>query len=129
MLIMIWATCFTAYNANHEITAIRGNSGADTKPATVMLFSASWCPICVKFAPIWTKIKEKYDGQQINGYDVIFVTYDCSDHEDAEAIALQEQYNVTGYPTLKIKRDDEIIDFEGDRTEETLTEFLYNILS
>lgn len=115
-----------AYNANHERKAVPSGGG---KPATLMLFAASWCPACKAFRPAWEQAKADLDGASINGYDVLFVEYDCSDRNDPDSMKAQEKYGIKGYPTMKLKYDGNVVDFECERTPEGIRDYLTELLS
>ena len=42
---------------------------------------------------------------------------------------MTEQYNIEGYPTIKLVRGDQVVDFEAKPTETTLTQFLTTVLN
>jgi thiol-disulfide isomerase/thioredoxin len=83
------------------------------KPA-FMLFKADWCGHCNEFKPLWnelindSKLKKKYN----------FMTIDSNDEKEVQ------KYNIKGYPTLLLKKDDKIIEFDGTRDRDTLIKFL-----
>jgi thiol-disulfide isomerase/thioredoxin len=91
--------------------------------ATMYYFYADWCPHCNKATPHVDSIIEKYENKPINGYHVIFKKIDCSDTNNVPNLA--NEYNVEGYPTIKLnKGNGNIIDFNARPTKDTLEEFL-----
>ena len=88
-----------------------------------MLFGVSWCPHCKKAKPIWDAMKKKYEGKEINNTRVHFKYIDCEKNED-----LADKYKIEGYPTIKLVKDNEIIEFDAKPREESLTQFLHSTL-
>jgi protein-disulfide isomerase-like protein with CxxC motif len=72
-------------------------------------------------------LKTEYENITINGYKVIFTEVDCSE-ETAEVEKLMNQYNVEGYPTIKLIKDGQVIEYDAKPSKETLTKFLNTVL-
>ncbi len=118
----------TKYNANHESNH---NSSEDTanKPAKLMFFFADWCPHCKTAKPEWESIKKEYNGKDINGYNIEFKEYDCSGENNPESEAAMDTYEIEGYPTIKLIKDNEIITFDAKPTKELISTFLTTVLN
>ena len=112
------------YNANHEQMPSSSSNG---KEAELLLFYVDWCPHCKTAKPIWNDLKSEYQNKTINGYQVIFTEINCSE-ETAEVEKLMNQYNVEGYPTIKLLKDGQIIEYDAKPSKETLTQFLNTVL-
>jgi thiol-disulfide isomerase/thioredoxin len=112
----------TIYNANNE-----GGSGTATKQAEMMLFYADWCPHCKTAKPIWAEIEKQYQNKTINGYNVIFTEINCST-ETEEVERLMNKYNIEGFPTIKLLKDGQVIEFDAKPTKDTLNQFLNTVL-
>jgi len=63
------------------------------------------------------------DGKVINGYRVQFTEVNCTD-ESPEVQEMVEKFNIEGYPTIKLIKGDQVIDFEAKPTKDTITQFL-----
>jgi len=113
----------TSFNANRE--GISNDS--KTKTATLMLFYVDWCPHCKTAKPEWNDLKEQYDNKQINGYTLLFDEYNCT-NESNEIHDLIKKYNIEGYPTIKLLKDNEVIEYDAKPTKETLEKFLTTVL-
>jgi thiol-disulfide isomerase/thioredoxin len=96
-------------------------------PAELLFFYANWCPHCKAAKPIWNELKSEYENKTINGYSVVFTEVDCSE-ETAEVEKLMNQYNVEGYPTIKLLKEGQIIEYDAKPSKETLTQFLNTVL-
>jgi thiol-disulfide isomerase/thioredoxin len=104
------------------------NPNMTSKSAEILFFHADWCPHCKVAMPIWEDFKKENQGKIINGYNIIFTNVDCSSTDNAESEQLIEQYNVEGYPTIKLAKDGQIISYEAKPTRETLNQFLNSMV-
>jgi thiol-disulfide isomerase/thioredoxin len=103
------------------------NSNTPTNSAELLFFYADWCPHCKTAKPIWNDLKSQYQNKTINGYQVIFTEINCSE-ETAEVDKMMNQYNVEGYPTIKLLKDGQVIEYDAKPSKETLTQFLNTVL-
>jgi thiol-disulfide isomerase/thioredoxin len=95
--------------------------------AELLFFYADWCPHCKTAKPIWNDLKAEYENKTINGYKVVFTEINCSE-ETAEVDKMMNQYNVEGYPTIKLLKDGQVIEYDAKPSKETLTQFLNTVL-
>ena len=114
----------TKYNANNE-----QQSSDDTQKGTaeLLFFYADWCPHCKTAKPVWNSLKTEYQNKTVHGYKILFTEVNCSE-ETAEVDKLMTQYNVEGYPTIKLLKDGTVIDFDAKPTQENLNQFLNTVL-
>lgn len=112
------------YHPNNEQVPSGSNNG---KNAELLFFFADWCPHCKAAKPIWNELKSEYEHKTINGYQVVFTEIDCSE-ETAEVEKLMNQYNIEGYPTIKLLKDGQVIEYDAKPSKETLTKFLNTVL-
>jgi len=112
------------YQPNSEQVSLDSSSD---KSAELMFFYADWCPHCKAAKPIWNDLKSEYENKTINGYKVIFTEVDCSE-ETAEVEKLMNQYSIEGYPTIKLLKDGQVIEYDAKPSKETLTKFLNTVL-
>jgi thiol-disulfide isomerase/thioredoxin len=112
------------HNSNRE-----HNKEEDTpnKVANLMLFYVDWCPHCKTAKPEWDTLKEEYDGKNINGYIVVFEEYNCTD-ESSEIEDLVNKYKIDGYPTIKLIKDNQVIEYDAKPTKTTMEQFLTTVL-
>lgn len=110
------------YRPNSEIPPVSSSNTAE-----LMFFYADWCPHCKAAKPIWNDLKSEYENKTINGYKVIFTEVDCSE-ETTEVEKLMNQYSVEGYPTIKLIKDGQVIEYDAKPSKETLTKFLNTVL-
>jgi len=114
----------TAFHANREHIPKDQDSN---KTATLMLFFVDWCPHCKTAKPEWESLKVDYDGKSINGYTVNFMEYNCT-NESAETTQLMNKYNIEGYPTIKLVKDNQVIEYDAKPTKSTMEQFLNTVL-
>ena len=112
------------YKPNNEKMFGNDNGNQD---AELLFFFTNWCPHCKTAKPIWNELKTEYENKTINGYKIIFTEIDCSE-ETAEVEKMMNQYNVEGYPTIKLLKDGQVIEYDAKPTKETLTQFLNTVL-
>lgn len=113
------------YKPNSE--HISGGDSDATNEAEILFFYADWCPHCKTAKPIWNDLKSEYQNKTIHGYRVIFTEINCSE-ESAEVEKLMNQYNVEGYPTIKLLKDGQVIEYDAKPSRDTLTQFLNTVL-
>jgi thiol-disulfide isomerase/thioredoxin len=115
------------YSSNREHD--EGQEGQETpsKVANLMLFYVDWCPHCKTAKPEWNALKEEYDGKTINGYVVVFEEYNCTD-ENSEIEDLINKYKIEGYPTIKLIKDNQVIEYDAKPTKATMEQFLTTVL-
>lgn len=109
--------------ANTDPTAT-GNGG----DVTIHFFSADWCPHCKTALPEWQNFSHNYDGKEINGYVISCVNINCTDDKDLQVIEYIQKYNIKGYPTIKMTKENKIIDFDAKVTSSALESFVKNMV-
>jgi len=114
----------TVFNANREHATTDPNSN---KTAEMMLFYVDWCPHCKTAKPEWENLKTEYEGKQINGYNIKFTEYNCT-AESAENDELMNKYKIEGYPTIKLLKGDQVIEYDAKPTKSTMEQFLHTVL-
>jgi thiol-disulfide isomerase/thioredoxin len=115
-----------SYKANREQVP-HGSGASANKEAEIMLFYTDWCPHCKTAKPEWEQVKAEYDGKQIHGYTIIFTEVNCTnDSPDVEKML--NTYKVEGYPTIKLVKDNQIVDYDAKPSKATLTQFLNTVV-
>jgi len=101
-----------------------GGGGGD---AEIIFFFANWCPHCKSAKPHWEEVKKSYSGKSVNGYNLIFTEVDCSE-ESEDTKKMTKQYEIEGYPTIKLVKDDQVIDFDAKPDKTTLEKFINTVI-
>ena len=114
----------TQYNANRENFDTNQESN---KTANLMLFYVDWCPHCKTAKPEWESLKSEYEGKNINGYTLTFTEYNCTT-ESPETEELMNKYKIEGYPTVKLLKDNQIVEYDAKPTKSTMEQFLHTVL-
>jgi len=114
------------FNANREHDN-EENGDDGKKEANLIFFYADWCPHCKVAKPEWDALVEQNEGKIIGGYKVIYTEYNCA-KLTPELESLLDKYNVKGYPTIKLVKDGQSIDYDAKPTTSTLNQFLSQVL-
>jgi thiol-disulfide isomerase/thioredoxin len=112
------------YKPNREQVPVDSSEKGN---AELLFFYADWCPHCKTAKPIWNELKSEYQNKTINGYHVVFTEINCSEETD-EVERMMNKYNVEGYPTIKLLKDGQVIEYDAKPSKETLTQFLNTVL-
>ena len=113
-----------SYVANSEYIK-EGEEGTNKKTdvADLYFFYTNWCPHCKKSMPIWKSLKDEIGSKEIKGVTINFIEVDCD-----KDTALAEKYNVQGYPTIKLVRGNQVVEYDAKPNKDTLMEFLQTSL-
>lgn len=135
--IIIVAALFIAIAVYVYRTTIRKNklSHSETKPSPVetledkhadlYLFYTDWCPYCKKTKPEWAQLKKLYENdKKVNGYTLNFIEVDCEANPD-----LANKFDINGYPTIKLVKGNQVIEFDAKPDVKTLEQFLSTVLA
>jgi thiol-disulfide isomerase/thioredoxin len=115
-----------AFKPNQEGPDDDGDE-SNSKTAEMMLFYVDWCPHCKTAKPAWNDLKTEYENKTINGYKVIFTDVNCTD-ESPEIEKMMNQYKIEGFPTIKLLKDGQVIEYDAKPSKETMEEFLNTVL-
>ena len=109
-------------NLEHKQVDSKNNSQAE-----LILFSVDWCPHCKKAQPIWNELKAEYEDKTINGYTILFTEVNCT-NESPEVEKMINKYKIEGYPTIKLLKDGNVIEYDAKPNKATLEQFLNTVL-
>ena len=118
---------FFVYSKSKKTTSSSNSSTSASKQAELMLFYVDWCPHCKTAKPVWDELKTEYQNKTINGYSILFTEINCTT-ETAEIEKLIAKYKIEGYPTIKLLKDGQIIEYDAKPTKDTLVQFLNTAL-
>jgi len=100
---------------------------SNSKNAELLFFYAEWCPHCKTAKPVWEDTSAEYENKTINGYNVTFTEVNCTT-ENGRVESLMNKYKIEGFPTIKLVKDGQVIEFDAKPTKENLTQFLNTAL-
>ena len=82
---------------------------------TLIFYYVDWCGHCKNFKDTWAKLEQNEKLLKTVNLEKI----NCEEQED---IAKEE--GIEGFPTIKLYVDNKVLDYEGDRTEQSLINFV-----
>ena len=96
-----------------ELNNLNNLVGGGENKNSLYLFKADWCGHCKNFKSTWNKLKNELNN------DIEFITYDSN--KDANII---KEFNIQGYPTLILKKNNKAIEYMGNRNINDIKEFI-----
>jgi thiol-disulfide isomerase/thioredoxin len=135
ILIAVSVWCYYRYAKPAISTQKQGNIPNYGKNETVhfYFFNVDWCPHCIKAKPEWERFCDKYDGTEINGYIISCVGgkngTDCTKTEETEVVEIIQRFNVEHYPTLKLVKDSDVVEFDAKINYDNLEKFAQTVLA
>ena len=132
VLILVCYICYVYFTtkstqSNDEYVTNRRYKEGELKSAELILFYVDLCPHCKTAKPEWDKVKEQYQGKSINGYTILMTEHNCTE-DSAGNEELLNRYKIEGYPTIKLLKDNQIIEFDAKPTQDNLEQFLNTAL-
>jgi len=85
--------------------------GGSNKPE-LYLFKADWCGHCNRFKPTWNDLKSNYNKIKYNEFD-------ADENKD-----IMKKFNIKGFPTIMLKHDNKMIEYNGDRDINSILTFI-----
>lgn len=108
-----------SYIENKELQEVT----EEDKEAELYFFYGSWCPYCKKAMPKWKQFKDEYENKKVNGTTIYFREIDTEKDEKTT-----DQFKVTGVPTIKLIKGNQVIEYDADVEYDTLVEFVHSTL-
>ena len=84
-------------------------------------FYTDWCPHCKTAKPIWEDLKNT--TTMINNVKINYIDVNCEKEKE-----LAEKFSIEGYPTIKLVKDNQVIEYDAKPDKETLIIFLNKFL-
>lgn len=117
---------YSNYRSNTTAGGDLGGS-SNGKEAEIMLFYVDWCPHCKTAKPEWEQVKSEYENKTVNGYHVVFTEVNCT-NETPDVEKMINNYKIEGYPTIKLLKDGQVVEFDAKPTKANLEQFLQSVL-
>lgn len=118
------------YSRPKLLTQINNDSAENqtsNSDAEIIFFFADWCPHCKKAKPHWDEVKQSYSDKVVNGYTMVFTEVDCS-KETEEMKKITAEYEIEGYPTIKLIKDGQVIEYDAKPDKDTLEKFISTVV-
>ncbi len=120
--IVVLRQLYLKYNKK-RLTVSQDRDSTKVKTCELFYFFTTWCPYCKKAYPEWEAFRSEWEGNAFKGYYITFTEVDC-DIDEATA----KKYDVKSYPTIKLKCQGEIFEYDARPTKEDLYDFLDSVL-
>jgi thiol-disulfide isomerase/thioredoxin len=108
------------------------NATTDSAVAKIYFFNVDWCPHCKTALPAWKEFCEDNDGKIFGNYILKCVGgiegTNCTNEKDENVNTLIEKFKIEGYPTVKIVKDGEQIEYGTKISKETLEQYVNAVL-
>jgi thiol-disulfide isomerase/thioredoxin len=98
------------------------------KTIYIHYFHVEWCPHCKKADPEWDTFTSQFDNKVINGYTIKCINNDCTNDEDDSIADLLQRYEIDSFPTIKMEKDGNVIDFDARITSSALGKFVDSVV-
>lgn len=120
----VYSMVNTTFIPNQEFSTTNNENTNNIPNAELIIFTVDWCPHSKKAMPIWEELKQKHHGTVYNGYKLTFVQVNGEENPE-----MADKYKVDGYPTIKLLKGNQVIEYDAKPTTEHLTEFLSSTLT
>lgn len=118
---------FVLPKINKNTFSNTSNANVRDENIDIRFFNVDWCPACVKTKPEWNKFVDKYDNKKLNEFKIKCISVNCTNNKDPLIIDTISTFNIEHYPTVKIVKGKETIDYEGKITVLNLENFINSI--
>jgi len=116
LLLAIIVTIVVIYKKKVERFVGLGPSSADSNVAVVTYYYLPGCPHCVAFSDEWAKFEGTADPSLMTA-----VSIDASDENNKAVIASE---GISGYPTIRITKNGNNVDYKGKRDALALIDYV-----
>jgi thiol-disulfide isomerase/thioredoxin len=99
------------------------NANKRKSEVLIYFFNVDWCPHCKTAKPEWDSFAKLYDNKEIKEYVIKCINYNCTE-ENSEVTSMINKFNIESYPTIKMLKDNQTIEFDSKITEYTLEQFI-----
>mgnify|MGYP006111471093 FL=1 len=116
------------YVENKEL--INDESSQD-KNAYLYLFSTEWCPHCKELCKadgVWEKMKNNDKIKKINNYNIMYIDINGDDEKRVSNFEEEYKIKIDGFPSIYLVKDDQIVEFDANPTEDSLNQFLNTVV-
>lgn len=156
VILIFLGVAYYAYNTFYKKpkdNKMKDIANMDERTGVVMVyfFHVDWCPHCKTAKPEWQAFYDKYNNTEMNGYKIQCIELDCTDDNGDSSAGVDKvanakfdelnmntpeniselirRFNIDSYPTIKMVKDNDTIDFEAKITSSSLAKFVESMTS
>lgn len=123
VVIVLAVIAWFIYRRYAKPTKAPYQTNSSTDEVQVLYFVTDWCPYCKTAMPEIQYVQTEMNETVVNGYKVVFQEVNCTT-ESPETDQLTKTYKVEGYPTIKLIKENEVIDYDAKPDRNTLKQFI-----
>jgi thiol-disulfide isomerase/thioredoxin len=138
IILFIWLSFYCYKNIYKPFFRLNQYTDVVNAPNDVELiiyfFHTDWCPYCTAAKPEWDKFKAEYNNRVFGNYKITCKDENCTIEGDSSPEAqnineLMSTYKVEYFPTIKMIKDGDTIDFDAKVNYSNLSKFLEAVLN
>lgn len=114
---------FESNNLNNLVSKPNPNDNE----VVLVLFYVDWCPHCVSTKPEWSNLVNNLNNKEVNGVNVKVNA--CNAEGSAAEKEFASENNVQGYPTIKLIKNNEVVEYNGARNALEMENFVRDNVS
>ena len=105
------------------------NAQRVNKEANIAFFYADWCKFCKDAKQPWEEFSNKYNNTEVNGYMIICsaINMSTADNPNDPNHPLIAEFNIKGYPTVKMTYDGKTVDYDAKISYPSLVKYVNTI--
>ena len=100
------------------------NANTREKIIEIFFFHVDWCAHCKTAMPEWSSFSTEYDGRRLGEYVVKCIPVNCTNDDNPKIARFIQKYKITGYPTVKLMKDDVSVAYDAKINKNSLEQFV-----
>lgn len=123
--LIVLAIVIISYDKNSCLNPRSERFTQENSKIKIYNFNTEWCGYSKRFQPVWDDFSSKVNSQSISGLsNVEAIDVKCDNPANKQ---LCEEYKIPGFPSVLAVKDGKQVDFNGDRTTNSLVEFVKSL--
>lgn len=103
------------------------NANKNKIQVVIYFFHVDWCPHCKNAMKDWRQFTADYNDKVIGEYIIKCIDMNCTE-ETSDIAGVINEYKIDSYPTVKMVKEGQKIEFDSKITYNTLEQFVNTIL-
>lgn len=132
LVCLLLSGVYYVYNNNTVLSKTNIPNNGSTENVQILYFTVDWCPHCKKAKTPWNDFKNGYNNKKIKNTTVQCIEYNVTEKTETDADfqkyktaqAMTEKYKIDSFPTIKMVRGTQIIDFDAKISTFALEKFV-----